>query len=184
VRIVWPLILLIGAVTSAGFRVPSRRGNAVLVNGFIGSGEWDDAGKSALTDGHALLAKQDRHFVYFAIVAPAGTRHSGAELYVTDESGRIFSYHISSALGRREWRDGAWTDYEWQPASWTANVVPTIFEDGKMKALGFEAFEYQIARRNFQGRRLRVRVELRRPAAVFPSNTGETDPAGWLAVEL
>ena len=153
---------------------------SVLLNGFIGPNEWSGARKLDLGRGYSLLVKQDRRFVYLAVAFPRETRHSGIELYVADESGQLASYHISSALGRRVRSGDAWSAYEWQPKSWSGNIVQMIVEEGKTKVLGVDAFEFQFERANFKGKRLRLRVELRRPAAVFPESSAETDPANWL----
>jgi hypothetical protein len=85
-------LIFVRAVVAAGApmtRVPSGRGNAVFVNGYIADGEWSDAATIALSDDHVLHIKQDRRFLYLAVAFPKATPHSGAELYFADEANVI-----------------------------------------------------------------------------------------------
>ncbi|HEU4887457.1 MAG TPA: hypothetical protein VFV49_06200 [Thermoanaerobaculia bacterium] len=154
----------------------------MLLNGDLAPDEWKDARPLEAGDAYGLLVKQDRQYLYVAIRFPEGLRHSGGELFVLDQSGVLASYHVSSALGRREWKGSTWTDYEWQPRTWSANVIQTIAENGKMKVLGPEGLEYQIRKDHFHGKRLRLRVELLRPAARIPES--EQDAPEWISVRF
>jgi hypothetical protein len=178
------VLLAMTLVAAAPAQVPAGRGNAVLLNGFIDDGEWVDARSVDLGEGYRLLLKQDRRWLYAAVAFGGNLRHTGGEIYIADESGLPASYHVSGALGRREFRDGSWSDYEWQPKNWSANMIQTIVEQGKLKPLGPAALEYQIDKSLFKGRALRVRVELRRPAALFPKDSPDSDPAGWITIRL
>jgi hypothetical protein len=185
-RLAWlgciALAASLAAQETPATRVRPGRGNAVMLNGFFGGGEWDDAREVDLGDGYRLLVKHDRRSLFLSIRFPAKVRHSGCELYLADATG-IASYHVSSALGRRTWRKSAWSEYAWQPDSWSANLIQTIVEDGKTKVLEPEGFEYQIDRSNFEGHPVRIRIELRRPAAVFPKGTSDTKSDGWLTLD-
>lgn len=179
------IVLLCVALPSSA--EPARRvpfaTTTILLDGHRGWTEWSRVATIELDASHRLLLRQDREFLYAAI-ALENVEHSGAELYLADETGTIASYHISSALGRRVWRDGAWSPYEWQIAGWAANVIQLIQENGRTKVLAPRMIEYQIAKSLLRGKELRVRIELRRPVVVFPANASETNPAEWLAIRL
>jgi hypothetical protein len=162
-------------------RVPP--GRHVLVNGSFAPGEWADAAAVPLDSGHVLRVKQDAEYLYLAIEF-LQQKHTGLELFLGSAAGPPHAFHVSSALGSRTWGPEGWSEMAWQAEHWGANVIGTISGDGKMKLLEPNGFEIQLTKSQLRGGELAVRIELKRPAAVFPAGSRDDDPKGWLRLLL
>lgn len=177
-------ILGLAALALAAAAPPSvPRGTGILVNGSFAPGEWADAAEHALDADHRLRLKQDDRYLYLAIESPRA-RHTGLDLYLAPAGGAPWALHVSSALGQRSLGAGGWGEIEWRSEQWGANVIGTVAGEGGMRFLAPDGFEVQIARALVPGKELALRIELKRPAAVFPDGSSERDVKGWLRWSL
>ncbi len=161
--------------------VPVPDGNYVLVNGTIGPGEWDRARAVALDAETELRVMKDRRSLFLAIVFK-GARHTGVDLYVRS-GGRVRLLHVSSALGEKDLTAGEEAEVAWRNDWWTANGIGSVFEDGKMRWLEPEAFEFQLARIRLQTV-IDLFIHLKRPEKRLPTGAVLEKPEGWLRLGL
>jgi hypothetical protein len=180
------LLLLVSSAAAPTLQSPPvkvARGTHVLVNGYFAQGEWSDATAVNLDGNHKLMVKQDDRYLYLAIEF-LQQKHSGLDLALASPPGEPLGLHVSSALGTRTYRSEGWTDYDWRAEQWSANVVGTISDGGKMRVLEPDGFEVQINRSLLGGSELFVRIELKRPAVIFPADSRDGDTAGWIRLVL
>jgi hypothetical protein len=157
-------------------------GRYVLINGHIGSGEWDSSLTVPLDDKTELRLKKDRSSLFLAVVFK-GPHHTGVDLYLKS-AGRTRMLHVSSALGEKELRSGEWSEMNWgRNTWWTANTVGLINEQGKARPLAPDAFEFQISRQEI-GRNIDLYLELKRPDKRLPSAASPDSADQWLHVKL
>lgn len=160
-----------------------RRSPPSGVNGYFSQGEWSDGAAIRLDDDHKLLVKQDNRYLYLAIEL-LHQKHSGLELFIASPPGESIAFHVSSALGSRTRGPEGWSDFDWRPERWTANVIGTLSEGGKMRVLEPDGFEVQMSRSFLHGNDLFVRIELKRPSVVFPADSLDGEPKGWIHLIL
>lgn len=164
-------------------------GKAPLPDGRVTVGEWDDAASLALPEGVTLRVKQTNGY-FFVCVQPAHPIVLGMDLYLADEAGRLTDLHASAQLGERIARDKQWPEWAWwNHTDWMANASPFALKDRRPEFMPDEAKEYQISRTRFAGKRQRLRLEChltrgRTPPLIFPADTAEFDPAGWLVLDF
>lgn len=152
-----------------------------LLNGLLGESEWQDA-ETLQSDWGAgnVWIKADSQYVYLCI-SPTDTVHSGVDLYVDNLAGDIFNLHISSAHGQRFLIDTLWEEMDWGSAGhWTANLVQSIWVDGRTQYLAPEAFEFQIDRHLLPGDSFKIMLHLKRPTLFVPENADMLSSEGWL----
>jgi hypothetical protein len=163
-------------------RLAIPRGASVLVNGSFAPGEWDGAWVEPLDAGHELLLKRDDRYYYIGIRF-LGQRHTGLELYLA-AGGEMRALHVSSALADRRREPEGWSEHDWRNLDWGANAVGTVAGESGPRFLEPEGFEVQLSQAALKGRELALRIELKRPAAVFPEGTTDGDTKGWIRVQL
>ncbi|HYH44465.1 MAG TPA: hypothetical protein VEG34_02175 [Thermoanaerobaculia bacterium] len=163
-------------------RLAIPRGANVLVNGSFAPGEWDEAWVEPLDAGHELLLKRDDRYFYLGIRF-LGQRHTGLDIYLA-AGGEMRALHVSSALADRRRGPEGWSEHDWRNLDWGANVIGTVAGESGPRFLEPEGFEIQLSQAAFKGRELALRIELKRPAAVFPAGTTDGDTKGWIRVQL
>jgi hypothetical protein len=157
-------------------------GRYVLINGHIGSGEWNSSLTVPLDDETELRLKKDRESLFLAVIFK-GPRHTGVDLYLKS-AGRTRMLHVSSALGEKELRSGEWSEMIWgRNVWWTANAVGLINEQGKTRPLAPDAFEFQLSRQEL-GRDIDLYLNLKRPDKRFPSSASPDSTERWLRVRI
>jgi hypothetical protein len=160
-------------------------GSPPLLNGIRGENEWMypavmDWGLNAVS----LSLKQDSQFVYLCVF-DRDTSHSGIDLYLDNLAGDIMTLHVSSARGERRKSDTGWSEISFKPPSWwTANVVESIFEEGRMKFLSPPVFEFQIDKLKLPSRTFKLLLHLKRPELWIPSAADTLSSADWIEFEL
>jgi hypothetical protein len=181
------LLLLVSSAAPApapqGSPPKVARGTHVLVNGHFAQGEWSDATAVNLDSNHKLMVKQDDRYLYLAIEF-LQQKHSGLDLALASPPGETLGLHVSSALATRTYRPEGWTDYDWRAETWGANVIGTISDGGKMRVVEPDGFEVQMNRSLLRGNELFVRIELKRPAVIFPADSRDGDFTGWIRLGL
>jgi hypothetical protein len=100
---------------------------------------------------------------------------------------------VSVPRGANVLVNGSFAPDDWRNEDWGANAIGMVAGEGGPKFLEPEGFEVQLSRaavldpaasRGGRGGEIALRVELKRPAAVFPAGTTDSDPAGWLRLAL
>ena len=157
-------------------------GGCVMVNGLMGEGEWDNSLAMELDTTTVMHVHKNAEYLFLAIEF-LGPRHTGIDLFI-ESDGRTRMLHVSSALGEKSLENGQWSDYSWgRNTLWTANVIGSIYEDGKTIFLEPEAFEFQIDRREL-GSDGALFLRLKRPGKVLPEGAGETSHDSWIQLRL
>lgn len=161
-----------------------------MVDGKLSADEWKDASHIQVGQFADLYFKQAGGFVFVAVKY---RRFSSGivDLYIEPGDGRIYDLHASAKLGERELQQGKWPDWKWwNNREWVANVSRVDSWD-KRTFLPEPVREYQILRSRFPAKGWWLRFELTAMAAdakpvtlVFPPDTKDNDPAGWLELEL
>jgi len=157
-------------------------GGCVMVNGLMGEGEWDSSLAVELDTTTVMHVHKNAGYLFLALEF-LGPRHTGIDLFL-ESGGRMRMLHVSSALGEKSFEDGQWTDFSWgSNTSWTANVIGSIYEDGKTRFLEPDAFEFQIDRRELGGD-CALFIRLKRPGKVLPEGASEAGRDTWIRLEL
>lgn len=135
-------------------------------------------------NGVLVRLKQDSHFVYIGVV-DRDTVHTGLDLYLDNMAGEIMMLHVSSAHGQRRMENGGWGEIIYgPPESWSSNVIESIFENGQMKFLFPDVFEFQIKKTQLPSRTFKIMAHLKRPDKMFPPNSDSLASDNWFEVEL
>lgn len=156
-----------------------------LLNGREGHNEWlyPFVQQWGWTGAIARL-KQDSHFVYISII-DRDTAHTGLDFYLDNTAGGIMMFHVSSAHGERHMTDSGWGEMKYgPPESWGSNIVESIFEDGHMKFIPPDIFEFQIAKSRLPSRTFKFMVHLKRPEKLFPADADTLASDTWIEEEL
>ena len=138
-------------------------GGTVMVDGMKTEKTWiyPASFETGLSNRVAMWLIQDSGFVYICL-KDLDTTHTGIDLYLDDMNGNRRLLHVSTALGEKKWQDSSWSDFEWGANSfWTANVIQSIYRDGKMEYLAPECFEFQISKAYFPARTFKIMVHLK-----------------------
>ncbi len=141
-----PVIVLIASAALATTPVPE--GDYILINGSLGVEEWTDSGTMRLDADTEIRFHKDDDSLFMAIIF-LGPRHTGVDLYVQSQ-GSIRMLHVSAALGDKILEGSQWSDVTWGKNSWwSANMIGSIYEEGRQRFLEPEAFEFQLDRCEF-----------------------------------
>ncbi|MEW5794924.1 MAG: hypothetical protein AB1772_01060 [Candidatus Zixiibacteriota bacterium] len=174
------VLALVIATTLTVVSVPD--GGCVLVNGFLGDGEWDSSASARLDADTEIRVHKDGSGLFLAI-AFQGPRHTGVDLYLRSHE-RTRMLHVSSALGEKVLDEGRWAEMSWGRNSWwSANVVGTIVEGDRQRFLEPEAFEFQLDRREL-GADVYLFVHLKRPEKSLPLGVSQEAPEKWMRLRL
>jgi len=160
-------------------------GSPPLLNGIDGDKEWSHPGVMEWEWKTVLVRfKQDSFFVYLNVL-DRDTLHSGIDLYLDNMSGNIMIFHVSSAHGERQLRDSVWSEMTFGPPQlWSSNIVENVFEDGRMKFISPESFEFQIDKSQLPSRTFKLMVHLKRPDKWVPPDADTLSSSSWIKVEL
>ncbi len=180
------------ATTTSDFhiRVP-HTASAVMIDGVLSKGEWQDAKRVEVPDVATLYFQQSAGSVYIAVEYTK--QASGiVDLYLSPAEGEIYDFHASAKLGERKLQANTYSDWAWwNNRDWTANVSHVdSFE--KRTFLPAPVREYQIRCARFPSVSWRLRFELTAMAAnseiqaitIVPKDTTDKATAGWLVLDL
>ena len=175
------------ASEEGGLRVPE--GKAVMIDGQISPGEWDDARKLPLNGGARLLVK--RHEDYLLVGVELSPGASGfVDLFLSPESRQILDFHASAKLGERSLENGSWPEWSWwNNRLWVANVSRVDSFDQR-RFLPDHAREFQIQLSRFGSKRLLLRLMLSLASQsgykgeIFPIGTSDKNTKGWVELDL
>ena len=176
-------MLVVAYVLSATLAAtPVPDGGYILINGSPGAEEWVDAGTMLLDpDTEIRFHKDDKSF--FLAIVFLGPRHTGVDLYIQSR-GNTRMLHVSSALGEKTLEDGQWSNFAWgQNSWWSANVIESIYEEGRQRFLEPAAFEFQIDRIEL-GADIDLFIHLKRPEKLLPPGGSVAAIEGWLRLGL
>ena len=159
-------------------------GNNILPNGKFSQNEWSDADSCLFCDSIKFYVKQDENYVYLALKF-LQEKHSGIDLYLADSKTNLKNLHISSALGERNFKENEWEEFVWgENILWTGNSIGSFYSDGKMQFLDPDGFEFQIDNTLFKKKSWFLRIHLKRPEFIYPSNTNTDSKENWFEIEL
>jgi len=165
--------------------------SAVMIDGVLSPGEWQNS-KAMEVPGVAILYfQQSADFAYIAVQYQNST--SGiVDLYLSPSEGEVYNLHASAKLGERKLGANGYPDWTWwNNHGWTANVSRVdSFE--KRTFLPATVREFQIRRARFPSPTWRLRLELTamnansEPQATTVSPPGATGKSivDWLALDL
>ena len=162
-----------------------------MIDGKLSPEEWKDAARIEVPAIANLYFKQVDGFVYIS-VEYTGSPSGIVDLYLAPGDGHIYDLHASAKLGERELQNGAWPDWTWwNNRDWVANVS-RVDSWEKRTFLPESIREYQIRCSRFPGKHWRLRFELTSMTSsnqtgsisIFPPGTKESDPTGWLELDL
>ena len=113
-------------------------------------------------------------------VAGRDTAHAGIDLYLDNMAGSVMMLHVSSAHGERLLKDGLWGETTWgPPQSWSSNIVESIVEDGKLKFITPDLFEFQIEKSRLPSRTFKLMLHLKRPEMRVPVAADTLSSEDW-----
>lgn len=164
-------------------------GKPVMIDGRLEKDEWADATVVDFPGLARLYGKKSTEYVWLAIEF-TGAETGALDLYLAPGDGGIYDLHASAKLGERKLIGGKWPDWTWwNNTGWVANVSRVeSFE--KPSFLPANVREYQIQRSRFPAKEWKVRFEFLTPAepdwktTPYPPGTTNTDPKGWLVLQL
>jgi hypothetical protein len=84
-------------------------GKPVMVDGKIGTEEWNDVAAAEIPGGRLYL-KTSGEFVYIAVQFPTG-RSGFTDIYIASKDGTIHDLHASAKLGERQLQGGKWPEW-------------------------------------------------------------------------
>ena len=89
--------------------------------------------------------------------------------------------HISSTLASKHIGKYEWGKVPWElQAGWTGNTVGIYYdENGKMKIIEPDGFEFQICKSFLKTTELRLRFHLKRPEKILPEHSSENNSENW-----
>jgi hypothetical protein len=194
-RMLAPLSLLLMVLQTAvgselQIQVP-QTSSAVMIDGVLSAGEWDQAVSIEVPATAKLYFQRSADFVYVAVRytnSPSGI----VDLYVSPREGEVFDLHASAKLGERQLLGEKFSHWSWwNNRDWTAN---TSHADSfqKRSFLPAPIREYQIRYSRFGSSVWHVRFELTAMRAdnetqakvIFPRGVPENSTAGWLRLKL
>jgi hypothetical protein len=179
--------LALGESISPLDTVPSAE--AILLDGKCAEAEWRAARTVALAKGYTLkMQKSSRYF--FLCVVPSHPTMFMTELYVASApTTRVL--HASAKLGEHVFAKGepitAPNDYAWwQVDGWWASTLRAQAAMDREEApfLPSEAIEYQLDRRVFWGKKLRVMLDVSGGSVVYPATALVSDVGSWADIDL
>lgn len=183
-------ISLVATASDLRVLVP-HTASAVMIDGMLSKGEWQNAKRVEVPSVATLYFQQSAEFVYIAVEyknSPSGI----VDLYLSPAEGEIYDFHASAKLGERKLHVNAYSDWAWwNNRDWTANVSRVeSFE--RRTFLSTPVREYQIRRARFPSVTWRLRFELTAMSAnneaqaitIFPQATADKSTAGWLVLYL
>lgn len=169
---------------------PVPKGKAVMVDGNLERGEWDDALVRAVPGLAArVYVKQSDQYVLLAVELER-SEDGVLDLYLSSSAGDVYDLHASAKLGERRLTGGTWPAWEWwNNVGWIANTSRVeSFE--KRSFLPTKIREFQISRSRFSGHAWKIMLEVMTPAepewklSSYPSGSKSTDTRGWIRLEL
>ena len=203
IRQLLPLLLVMCGASQAAFSqqilaVPKRDGPPVLIDGIFSVGEWQGATVVNMSTAVTLHLKQRTGHVYVGVEMRTPSP-SYVELFLLTEENQLYNLHASMRVGERWLKDSVWDDNkpEWRWGNnidWIASVAK--YDEAKDRNLSlaerflhYDGMEFQIRRARFQGRRWRVRIEVRdftgrTPDTIFPAASTRRDVTRWAVLKL
>jgi hypothetical protein len=174
------------AQSSATQAVTVPKGRLELLDGRLGSEEWRDARKVAVSPSVSLYLKRDNQYLYVA-VEPKAPMLFGVNLYFeTDDPHKYLNLHASAKLGERYGHSGQWPEWVWwNNNEWAANVARFNAFEGQ-RFLPDAAKELQISRSKLGRSRflMRLDIETSSGAQDMPEIGVERDGKHWLELKL
>ncbi len=169
------------------WRVP--KGKAVMVDGNLERGEWNDALVRSIPGLARVYVKQSDQYVLLA-VEMENSEDGVVDLYLSPSAEDAYDLHASAKLGERRLASGAWPAWKWwNNAGWVANTSRVeSFE--KRSFLPTKIREFQISRSRFPGHEWKIMFEVMTPAepewklSSYPSGSKSTDTKGWIRLRL
>jgi hypothetical protein len=158
----------------------------VLLDGRLGSEEWRDARKVAVSPSISLYLKQDNQYLYVA-VEPKAPMLFGVNIYFeTDDPHKYLNLHASAKLGERYGHSSEWPEWVWwNNEGWAANVARFNAFEGQ-RFLPDAAKELQISRSRLGKSRLLMRLDIETSSSTqdMPERGLERDGKHWLELKL
>ena len=203
IRLFLSLLVVICGVSQAVFsqqvlKVPKSDSAPVLIDGIFSVGEWQGSTVASISPSVTLYLKQRKGHVYVGVEMKTPSP-SYVDLYLLTDENQLYNLHASMRVGERWLKDSVWDDnkpvWRWgNNIDWIANSAK--LDEAKSSNLPFldrlysyDGMEFQIHRARFQGKRWRVRIEVRdfagqAPSIVFPAASTRTDFTGWAVLKL
>jgi hypothetical protein len=169
-----------------GDRATIPPGRSILIDGRLDTSEWDDACEIPVGREYRVLLKQDRSYLYVAVVR-ATPAVFGVNLYLasTQTAPAYLDLHASAKLGERTGRRGAWPEWEWwNHRAWSANVARFNAFTGQ-RFLPDTVKEFQIALDRLPAGRFLFTFDVETSGGVEqPVTTGVTlDGLHWIGLQ-
>jgi hypothetical protein len=188
---VYGLFLLAFVLYGFNYRITAQKipaGKAILPDGKCAAGEWRDA--AAAVDaggGFKLRFKRAGEFVFFCLEPPREQVFT-VDFYLSPETQKLYTFHVSAKLGERRLETARWKDWTtdwnwWQTSGWTANALrPDDFE--KRVFFPQKAIEFQISREFYAGKKWRVMLDISGSSVIFPAEADNLKPESWLELRF
>jgi hypothetical protein len=174
------------AQSAATQTITVPKGRLVLLDGRLGSEEWRDARKIAVSPAVSLYLKQDDQYLYVA-VEPSAPMLFGVNLYFdTGDPHRYLNLHASAKLGERYGHFGEWPEWVWwNNEGWAGNVERFNAFEGQ-RFLPDAAKELQISRSRLGKSRLLMRLDIETSSSAqdMPEKGIERDGKHWIELKL
>ncbi|MFI5102389.1 MAG: hypothetical protein ACHP9V_03355 [Terriglobales bacterium] len=179
--------ILCAACANCQDRINVPYGKAILVDGQIDPGEWDDATVKMFGEDVRLHVKRSQEYVWLAIEL-MDQNDGAADLYVSPSANEIFDLHASAKLGERKLESGRWSEWKWwNNRNWVANTS-RVDSFAKPNFLPTKVREYQIRRDKFPAASWKVMFEVLTPAEpewkskTYPAGARTTDTRTWITL--
>lgn len=185
-----PILSLAQVVLAQQVIVVPERSRAVMIDGKLAPGEWDDAAQLPLGNLERVYVKQSNDYVWMAVQFLTCGMFA-LDFYVQPADGSLYDLHSSAKIGEREFQGNSWPEHWtwWNNEGWTANWSRVdSFEQRTFLPQTFR--EYQISRRRFAGQTWRVMFELQLPAKpewrmlTFPEGAQNNSSRRWITLQL
>ena len=170
--------------------VVPERSRAVMVDGKLSPGEWNDAAQFPLGNLARAYVKQSNDYVWMAVQCLTCDMFA-LDFYVQPADGSLYDLHSSAKIGERKFQGNSWAEpwVCWNNEGWTANWSRVdSFELRTFLPQNFR--EYQISLQRFAGETWRVMFELRLPAEpqwqtlAFPERAHNNSTPQWMILQL
>lgn len=163
-------------------KVPS--GGPIMTDGICEETEWKGSAKIAADNVYSVRAAKSTEYLNLCIERSDESMF-WADVFASTGGTELFTLHASAKLGERKLDGAKWKDWTsdwpwWTISGWWANTLrPT-----NQGYLPHRAIEFQISRRRFAGRSIRMMLAIEGTKHVLPLKANDLDPKTWLDLKL